>query len=130
MYIGPLSRATGATPKAIRLYESLGLLKGVLRQGAYRIYSENHVRQVLLIRRAQALGFKLAELNPVLANGRGEPDWNQVVVYLKQKQATMRQEIDRLQRLDAQIDLVLVELTQCASAPPDAVPEICETLPA
>lgn len=130
MFIGPLSQRTGASPKAIRLYESLGLLYGVQRQGSYRIYSEQHVVQVQLIRRAQMLGFKLAELQPVLAAGEGGPDWNQVVEFLKQKQLSIRQEIDHLEQLDAHIDLVLVELAQCMSTPPVDPSQDCELLPA
>lgn len=130
MYIGSLSQITGASPKAIRLYESMGLLYGVQRQGSYRIYSEQHVVQVRLIRRAQMLGFKLAELQPVLTSRDGEPDWDQVVEFLRQKQRSLRQEIDRLEQLDAHIDLVLVELAQCMSTPPVNAAQDCELLPA
>lgn len=34
MYIGELSQRTGATPRAIRLYESLNLIQ-VVRKGNY-----------------------------------------------------------------------------------------------
>lgn len=60
--IGALSRLTGASPKALRLYEELGLLPAPARQGAYRVYTQQHVDVVGLIRQAQALGFKLQEL--------------------------------------------------------------------
>ena len=43
MYIGRLSELTGATPKAIRLYESLGLIPVPRRQGAYRVYTDKDV---------------------------------------------------------------------------------------
>lgn len=128
MYIGSLSQATGASPKAIRLYESMGLLYGVQRRGAYRIYSEQHVMQVQLIRRAQLLGFKLAELQPVLTCRDGEPDWDEVVGFLKQKQRALRQEIERLEQLDVHIGLVLEELAQCLSTPPVNPSQDCDLL--
>src|SRR3989344_2597269 len=63
MRIGELAQRTGTTPKAIRLYEARGLLGTVARAGSYRHYGEADVARVLLIRQAQALGFRLSELD-------------------------------------------------------------------
>lgn len=60
--IGALSQLTGASPKALRLYEELGLLPTPRRSGSYRVYEQEHVDAVMLIRQAQALGFKLRDL--------------------------------------------------------------------
>ena len=54
MYIGELAKLTGCTPKAIRLYEQLGLLTPQ-RRGSYRLYPAHHLRLVQMIRRAQVL---------------------------------------------------------------------------
>ncbi|MFV7501445.1 MerR family transcriptional regulator [Acinetobacter pittii] len=62
MYIGELAALTGATPKAIRHYEKLGLLPVAKRKGNYRIYEEIDVQSVKMIRLAQAVGFSLSEL--------------------------------------------------------------------
>lgn len=67
MYIGKLAKLTGCTPKAIRLYEEMGLFEPPQRQGRYRIYTAHHVDIIRLIRSAQSAGFKLAELGGVLA---------------------------------------------------------------
>jgi len=67
MFIGKLALLTGATPKAIRLYESIGLIPIPLRQGKYRVYSDKDVALVHMIRRAQAVGFNLAELKELVA---------------------------------------------------------------
>jgi MerR family copper efflux transcriptional regulator len=61
--IGQLARLSGASPKALRLYEALGLLSQPARQGAYRVYTQEHADVVCFIRQAQALGFKLKELH-------------------------------------------------------------------
>lgn len=129
MYIGALSRAAQASPKAIRLYESLGLLSGVKRRGAYRVYAEHHVAQVQLIRRALALGFRLAELQPVLAGRNGEPDWAQVGEFLKRKQEDVAAEIVRLEQLHGELGLVLGELHQCRVAHTDPGIEACGLAP-
>lgn len=67
MYIGKLSELTGATRKAIRLYESLGLIPTPSREGKYRVYSGNDVVLINMIRRAQKVGFNLAELKEIVA---------------------------------------------------------------
>lgn len=67
MYIGKLAELTGATRKAIRLYESLGLIPIPDRQGTYRVYSDKDVVLINMIRRAQTLGFKLDELKELAA---------------------------------------------------------------
>ena len=67
MFIGKLAQLTGATPKAIRLYESIGLIPAPSRQGKYRVYSDKDVVLIHMIRRAQAVGFNLAELKELVA---------------------------------------------------------------
>ncbi|MCJ8160823.1 MerR family transcriptional regulator [Acinetobacter zhairhuonensis] len=62
MYIGELAALTGASPKAIRHYEKLGLLPIAKRKGNYRIYEAIDVQSVKMIRLAQAVGFSLSEL--------------------------------------------------------------------
>lgn len=66
MYIGHLAKLSGATPKAIRLYESLGLIPSPCRKGKYRVYTYRSVSVVHMIRRAQAVGFSLVELKDLV----------------------------------------------------------------
>jgi DNA-binding transcriptional MerR regulator len=62
MYIGKLAELTGATRKAIRHYESIGLIPSPQRKGNYRIYTTLDVHLMKIIRQAQSVGFSLAEL--------------------------------------------------------------------
>ncbi|MFZ6749219.1 MerR family transcriptional regulator [Undibacterium sp. Ren11W] len=62
MYIGELAKLSGATPKAIRHYEALGLLGKVARSGVYRSYGAQELAQIKLIKQAQVLGFTLSEM--------------------------------------------------------------------
>lgn len=111
MYIGELARLTGATPKALRHYEALGLLGEVRRSGAYRRYSQQDLAQVTLIRQAQALGFRLAELLPVLAGV--DTDWAALRRHIAAKRAQLHDEITRLQQLDAQLQAIDAEIDDC-----------------
>jgi len=114
MYIGEIAKRAGATPKAIRLYESLGLLGQVLRMGAYRVYTEQHVTQVRLIKQAQAMGFKLADVGSSMEGGKVEPNWATMAEQVDQRRAEIALEIDRLRKLDLQLQKINIEIRACA----------------
>lgn len=66
MFIGRVSELTGASRKAIRHYESIGLITMPERLGNYRIYNDHDVTVISMIRQAQTLGFSLAELKELV----------------------------------------------------------------
>ena len=117
MYISELGRRANASPKAVRLYESLGLLGQVGRKGSYRIYSEQHVHQVQLIRQVQALGFRLADMGPLLRSGAQALDWDQLLALLEERRLALRGEVARLQQLDSKLGEVCAEMRACLAAP-------------
>lgn len=114
MYIGELAKRAGATPKAIRLYESMGLLGKVGRLGAYRVYGEAQVSQVRLIKQAQALGFRLADVVPAMQGGRVEPDWTLLADQVELRRQDIAKEIARLQHLDVRLQEISIEIRTCA----------------
>ncbi len=64
--IGKVSNRTGVAVGALRYYEELGLLASRRGSNGYRYYSPTAVRQVLFVKKAQALGFSLEEIGEVL----------------------------------------------------------------
>ncbi|PPE72692.1 MerR family transcriptional regulator [Solimonas fluminis] len=112
MRIGDIARQAGTTPKAIRHYELLGILPAVPRQGSYRRYSERDLMFVRLVRQAQALGFRLAELRG-LYPADGEPDWSRVLAALLERRRQVAADIQRLQALDLQLQAVEAETRAC-----------------
>ncbi|WP_220469614.1 MULTISPECIES: MerR family transcriptional regulator [Pseudoalteromonas] len=50
MYLNEASKLSGATQRAIRLYESMGLLT-VSRVGKYRVYNQENIYLIKLIKR-------------------------------------------------------------------------------
>jgi len=65
---GGLARAAGVHVETLRYYERRGLLPEPPRRASgYREYPETAVGLVRFIRRAQALGFTLAEIEELLA---------------------------------------------------------------
>jgi Cu(I)-responsive transcriptional regulator len=71
MWISQTARAAGVNTQTLRYYERRGLLPKPSRRGSgYREYSPDAVRMVRFIKRAQALGFSLDEIEQ-LARLRG-----------------------------------------------------------
>ena len=67
LHIGALARAVGVGRETIRFYERRGLIPPPPRSKAgYRKYPTDTVRRVRFIRRAQELGFTLAEIAELL----------------------------------------------------------------
>jgi MerR family mercuric resistance operon transcriptional regulator len=65
---GQLATLTNVKGETIRYYETSGLLGTPARsQGGHRIYSEEHVRQLIFIRRCRELGFTLNEIQGLLS---------------------------------------------------------------
>lgn len=101
LQIGALAELTGASPKALRLYEELGLLPAPQRRGRYRVYGQLHVDTVSLIRQAMRLGFKPKELQRLAKDARlvdvlGIERTQHLV---QQKQSELEAQIQALQRL-------------------------------
>lgn len=119
MRIGTLAGLSGATPRAIRLYERLGLLGSVTRHGSYRHYGSDHLERVRLIRQAQQLGFRLAELGELLRPAdTGEPDWHALHAHLQRKRQEALAEIAALQQRAEALARTAAELRACLDATP------------
>lgn len=66
--IGKVARAAGVNVETIRYYERLKLLRQPLRPpGGVRRYADDAVARIRFIKRAQELGFSLAEIGRLLA---------------------------------------------------------------
>jgi MerR family transcriptional regulator, copper efflux regulator len=115
MHIGNVAKLTAASPKAIRLYESLGLLGAVKRKGSYRIYSASDLQTIQWIRQAQDLGFKLAELKDLLG-ALGTPDWQAVAAAIAAKRERVHTEMAVLAQRDARLAALAAELATCDGA--------------
>lgn len=66
MRIGRAAALAGLSVKAIRHYESVGLLGKLDRNGAYREFSDADVERLCLIAHCRGLGFSLAEIREVV----------------------------------------------------------------
>ncbi|WP_433348719.1 MerR family transcriptional regulator [Micromonospora sp. CA-111912] len=84
--IGAFARAVRLTPKALRLYDELGLLRpaAVDAESGYRLYAPEQVEQARLIAALRRIGMPLAEirtvcgLRPAAAAGAVEAYWRRI----------------------------------------------------
>ena len=111
MLIGELATRTSATARAIRLYESMGLIR-VGRRGSYRVYNDQHANTVRLIRQAQAVGIQLVELK-ALQDSRGDLDWEALYQMLGDKLAANAIEQQRLRAQQQQLQSYRALLENC-----------------
>ncbi len=95
MYIKEASELSGATQRAIRLYESLGLLN-VSRSGKYRVYTQTNINLIKMIKEAQTLGIQLSDL-VILKEAQENFDWGIVRDFLIGKQKEVELQIKHLE---------------------------------
>lgn len=67
MNIGTVAEGSGVSPKTIRYYESIGLVRSADRESnGYRSYSLVDMRTLNFIKRARSLGFSVEEVRELL----------------------------------------------------------------
>lgn len=95
MFIKEASELSGATQRAIRLYESLGLLS-VPRSGKYRVYTQTNIDLIKIIKEAQTLGIQLSEL-VALKDDHETFNWRAVRDFLVEKHKKVELQIKQLE---------------------------------
>ncbi|AXB47282.1 MerR family transcriptional regulator [Amycolatopsis albispora] len=120
MRIGELARRAGTTTRALRFYESQGLLDAPRAANGYRDYGEEHVRLVTEIRTLQAAGLSLDDTRPFvdcLRSGHeaGDSCADSIEVY-ERKLAEVDACLDRLNAVRAEL---LAKLTAAMARQPD-----------
>lgn len=104
MRIGELARATGETVKTLRYWHDEGVLEADRSEARYREFGEAMVERVAFVRRAQALGFTLADVREVVRLRReGERPCDHVRALLEHHLAGVRARLDALQALEHEL---------------------------
>jgi MerR family transcriptional regulator, copper efflux regulator len=107
MYIGEVSKITGLSIKAIRLYEKKGLIPTPERIGRFRIYNDSYIDRLMFIKDAKTLGVTLAQLKEVLhLDRKGAED------FLIKKKYELKEEIKLLNKKISKIEKCLNGLKQ------------------
>ena len=107
--IGETARESGTTPRALRLYESKGLLSP-RRQGSVRFYGRADRERLAQVLKAKALGFTLVEIRQMLGSEPAE---------FGALSITRRQCFDQIKLLEQrkrEIETALIELRRTYSS--------------
>jgi MerR family transcriptional regulator, copper efflux regulator len=115
--IGQLARLTGISAKAIRYYESIGLLPAPERaNNGYRCYTQVDVNRLILLQRLQLLGVPLAALKSLLAgtsDARCSEVQHEVLALVHARLMALDQEIKELHLLREQVESYQSRLASC-----------------
>ena len=101
-----LAKALGLTPRAIRFYETKGLLIPQ-RAGSTRVYTNKERARLILILRGKRLGFSLAEIQEFLDLYTFDPSHKEQTQMLHNK---VEFRINDLEEQRVELELVLKEL--------------------
>jgi DNA-binding transcriptional MerR regulator len=101
MRIGELAERQGVTTKAIRFYESIGLLPDPERTASgYRAYGEVDAERLTFIKTAQRLGLSLDEIKEIIAlRDRGEQPCGYVADVLQRQVSDLDRRIREMRAL-------------------------------
>jgi DNA-binding transcriptional MerR regulator len=110
--IGQLAKRAGLRPSALRYYEAEGLLEPAGRtEAGYRLYDATSVNTARLIRRAQRLGFSLAEIRALLAAWRGgDLDNAETLALAEGRYLALERQITEWRVQQHELELFLLEL--------------------
>lgn len=102
-----LARETGITARAIRFYESKGLLKPK-RAGTTRVYTHRERGRLQLILRGKRLGFTLTDIGEYLDLYDADPTQQDQIALLLEK---VNVRIEELEAQKADLEVSLKELS-------------------
>ena len=109
-----MASIAGASPKAIRHYEALGLMPAPRRRGKYRIYSERDVFLVHVLKHGQSLGFRLSEMKGLVSakvSGKRFP-LELANAMFDRKRAELQGQVEALRALVRQLDEMRREMNR------------------
>ena len=123
---GELARMCGVSADTIRHYERLGLLPAAERgSNGYRRFPRETAGRVMLIRRAIAIGFSLAEVARILRQrDTGEAPCRGVRALAVDKLAELDRRIGELQAARAELGKIVAEWDARLAATRDGEPAL------
>jgi MerR family transcriptional regulator, copper efflux regulator len=110
VWIAAAARQTGASVKAIRLYESMGLIAPARHQG-YRYFDALTLETLRCIKTAQSLGFSLKELQ---ALKRADGGWHVQIFEqaIQSRRAALQHHIAALEQQSSQLQQLAADVHQ------------------
>jgi DNA-binding transcriptional MerR regulator len=113
MRIGELSARTGASVRSVRYYEQQGLLKSERTANGQRIFSEEAVERITLIRRLFGAGLSsatMADLLPCITDPGARTPY--LAERLRQERDRILEQVEQLGRTAQTLEVVIHELAE------------------
>lgn len=108
--IGEAALKSGLSVKTIRYYDEIGLLAPTVERSnsGYRLFKPQLLQRLAFIRRAQALGLHLSEVQQILTvHDQGALPCGEVKQHLEAKVVEVRQQIEALEMLELELRGIL-----------------------
>lgn len=104
--VSGMAAAAGVTPHVVRYYARIGLLKpGRDPANNYKRFTEQHLRRVLFIRQAKALGFTLGDIKRIVDHANdGHSPCPEVRDIIRRRIEENRARLQELQRLQQRME--------------------------
>ena len=130
MKIGELARKTGKTPRALHLYEEMGLLQPPERtDGGFRLYGPDEVARVYWISKLQDMGFTLAQIQCLIATVESSATGPGAMTSLRElfraRLSDTRAQVERLLQLERDLGESLAYLEGCRACSDDHELQAC-----
>ena len=118
MRTGEVARLAGVNVQTLRYYERRGLLPRPIRtSGGHRVYAPATVDLLRTIKAAQAIGFTLEEIGPLLASGRRPGLHHRAIAKLAEIEAKIEELSTARTTLTAIVAAGCDDLTNCSCPP-------------
>jgi DNA-binding transcriptional MerR regulator len=117
--IGEVAKRSGVGIETLRFYERQGLLGRPARtESGYRLYDEAVLEQLEFIRRAQTLGFSLAEIARITAESRaGQSPCGEVREIVRERLRELDERLAELARYRKELAATLAEWDETGDSP-------------
>ena len=106
--IAGAAEAAGVGVETVRFYERRGLIRQPASNGGYRRYGDEQIERIRFVKRAQALGFSLEEVESLL-NLQDGTDRRSVRTIAGKRLEEIRARIKDLRRLEGALAHLLAE---------------------
>jgi DNA-binding transcriptional MerR regulator len=109
LLIGEVAKRSGASRKALRLYEAAGILPAARRTTAgYRVYGADTLAVLAFVRQAQRLGFTLGEIKEIVAiRELGRPPCGHIRDLVRRKVQELDQQLAALKAVQESLQTLL-----------------------
>ena len=115
--IGEVAKELGITTRTIRFYEEEGLLEPVKTSKGTRLYSEEHIRKLKVIKELRDMGIPLARIKSIVnirkKSSSGDEASQKVLSAFEELEREIEDRIQLLNMVLAEINSLKLTVSQC-----------------